>query len=70
MVHRPERLSDVLYAMREHGMEPKRLRFVLAGSEAAPSLFLVEGRRGGKSGLVVGPPLVIGSYEWEKVYFR
>jgi len=70
MVHRPERLSDVLYAMREHGMEPKRLRFVLAGSEAAPSLFLVEGRRGGKSGLVVSPPLVIGSREWDKVYFR
>ena len=26
--------------------------------------------KAGKSGLVVGPPLVIGSYEWEKVYFR
>lgn len=69
-VHRPERLSDVFAALRGAGMEPKRMRFVCPRAEAAPSLVLIEARRGGKSGLVIEPPLVIGSPEWERVYFR
>ena len=69
-VHRVERLTDLLCALRAHAMEPKRLRFVLPRSDAAPSLLLIEARRGGKSGLTVESPLVIGSEEWDKVYFR
>ncbi len=70
LVHRAERLADVLCAMREHGIEPKRLRFLVKSAESAPTLFLAEGRRGGKSGLTVEPPLIIGSAEWDRVYFR
>lgn len=70
VVHRVERLTDLLCALRAHAMEPKRLRFILPRSDAAPSLLLIEARRGGKSGLTVEPPLVIGSEEWDKVYFR
>lgn len=55
-------------SLRAHGMEPKRLRFVQ--TKDIPSLVLVESRRGGKPGLTVEPPLIIGSGEWEKVYFR
>ena len=68
VVYRPERLVDLLVSLRAHGMEPKRLRFVQ--TKDVPSLVLVEGRRGGKPGLTVEPPLIIGSGEWEKVYFR
>ena len=68
VVYRPERLVDLLVSLREHGMEPKRLRFVQ--TKDVPSLALVESRRGGKPGLTVEPPLIIGSGEWEKVYFR
>lgn len=70
LVYRPERLADLLFSLRAHGMEPKRLRFVHTRAEAAPSLVLVEGRRGGACGLVIEPPLVIGSVEWEAAYFR
>lgn len=70
LVHRPERLTDLFCALREHGMEPKRMRFVVQRSEAAPSLVLLEARRGGKPGLAVEPPLVVCSEEWERVYFR
>ncbi len=60
MCQRPERLCDVLEAMRENDIEPKRLRFVQQRSSKAPKLFLVEGRRGGKpGGLVVEPVLFI-----------
>ena len=68
--HKPERLTDLLCSLRAHGMEPKRLRFVLSASESVPSLVLVEARRGGKSGLSVEPMLIIGSADWDKVYFR
>lgn len=74
LVHKPERLSDVLWAMREHKIEPKQLRFVCKNAAAAPSLFLCEGRRGGNSGLAVLPPLLLdtpeGQRELDTIYFR
>ena len=70
LVHRPERLTDLLVELRAHGMEPKRLRFAAQSAPSAPTLVLLEAKRGGKPGLVIEPPLVIGSAEWDKVYFR
>lgn len=60
MCQRPERLTDVLEAMRENSLEPKRLRFVQQRRDKKPKLFLAEGRRSSKSGnLVVEPTLFI-----------
>ena len=70
LVHRPERLSDLFCTLRAHGLEPKRLRFVASSAENAPSLVLVEARRGGKAGLSVEPMLFIGSADWDEAYFR
>lgn len=57
---RPERLSDIICAMRESGIEPKRLRLVQQRKNKAPKLFLIEGKKGGKcGGLVVGDTLLI-----------
>ena len=57
---RPERLTDVITAMRENLLEPKRLRMVQQRTNKAPKLFLIEGKRGGKAGgLVVEPALLI-----------
>ncbi len=68
LCQRPERLCDVLEAMRANGLEPKRLRFVQQRIGKEPSLFLVQGMRGGKPGLRVEPPLFIedaGGYSQE-----
>ena len=76
LVHKPERLTDVLDAMRRCGCEPKRLRMVCARPENAPSLLLVEGRRGGKPGLSIEPPLILQTSdgkptaEVDAIYFR
>lgn len=59
VVWKPERTVDLLCAMRQSGIEPKRLQWVQHRAESAPSLLLVEGRRGGRSGLTVLPPLVL-----------
>ena len=51
VVHRPERLCDLFCAMRENGLEPKRLRFVRHRADCPPNLVLIEARRGGRPGL-------------------
>ena len=74
VVHRPERLSELLCAMTANGIEPKRLRLVSPRAERAPSLVLVEGRRGGNPGLTIEPPLVLqdetgaDSLEMQRIY--
>ena len=76
LVFRPERLADLLCAMRSCGIEPKRLRFVEKQAGQAPILVLVEGRRGGHSGLTYEPPLVIfgqdgnETAEMDRINFR
>lgn len=56
---RPERLADVLEAMRRYKIEPKRLRFVQKRGDTAPWLFLLEGKKGAKHFLSVEKPLLI-----------
>ena len=50
LVHRADRLCDVICLMRKFGIEPKRLRPVAAKGKS-PYLILVEGVKGGKRGL-------------------
>lgn len=76
LVHKPERLTDLLCALREHGLEPKRLRFVSKTAGSAPSLVLAEARRGGRPGLVIEEPLILQTAdgaptaEVDAIYFR
>lgn len=76
LVYRPERLCDLLCAMRQAEIEPKRLRLVQNTPQATPSLLLCEGRRGGKPGMRIEPPLLLkdaggeDSEELKTIYFR
>lgn len=58
-VYRPDRLTDLIAAMRRAEIEPKRASFVHADVCSEPSLVLVEGRRGGKCGMRVTRPFII-----------
>ena len=42
MIHRPDRLTDVIWCCRRESLEPKRLRFVSPRRDRAPNLFLLE----------------------------
>lgn len=53
LVHRSDRLIDVVCAMRENGIEPKRI-VPVAPKGKDPYLVLIEGVKGGKSGLKLG----------------
>ena len=63
LVHKPERLSELLVCLSGHGLEPKRLRLVCHRPDAAPSLCLVEARRGGRPGLRTEPCLFLQDAE-------
>lgn len=58
-VYRPDRLVDLIDAMRKNTIEPKRMTFVYANVGAKPSMVLIEGRLGGGEGLTVTPPLIL-----------
>ena len=57
LVHRCERMAEVFAAGAAAGLEPKRLRLLSSAPDRAPSLFLLELRRGAKPGLVTEPTL-------------
>lgn len=59
LCNRPERLSDVICAMRANNIEPKLLRFVSKTPSDAPWLFLIEGRLGGKPFMKAMPTLFV-----------
>ncbi|MBE7060997.1 MAG: SAM-dependent methyltransferase [Clostridiales bacterium] len=52
LVHRADRLADVICLMRKYNIEPKRLQFV-SGGDKEPYLMLIEGVKGGKSGIKI-----------------
>ena len=58
-VYRPERLPDLMEALRANRLEPKKLTFVHATAEKAPSMVLVASRLGGNPSLTVTPPLLV-----------
>lgn len=70
MVHRPDRLGEILSELQAHQLAPKRLRFVYPKAGREANMVLIEAIRGGRpNGLRVLPPLVVydeqGNYEAE-----
>ena len=69
MVHRADRLADLITIGRKYYMEPKRLRFVHARKGHSAVRVLIEWRYGGHAELEVEPPLLLhyddGSYTEE-----
>ena len=59
IVHRSERLAELMCAMTHAGLEPKRLRLIQHSRGSKPKLVLAEGRRGASPGLDVLPPLIL-----------
>lgn len=59
MVHRTERLVDVLASMRQARLEPKRIRFIHPSVGKAPNLFMVEAMKNANPFLKVEEPLYV-----------
>jgi len=58
-VWRPDRLTDLIFAMRRNRLEPKKMTFVYADSKSEPSMVLVSAIKGGASGMKISAPLFL-----------
>ena len=74
VVYPAPRAYEMMRAMEENHLAPKRVRTVHGVAGRAPKLVLLEGVRGGGEGLHWLEPLVLqngdGSYteEWKRIY--
>ena len=69
IVHRPDRMIDILNLMQKYDIEPKRIRFVYPKMNRESHVLLVEGMYKGKKGIKIESPLYAhnddGSYSNE-----
>lgn len=76
MIHRPDRLADIICTMRQYKIEPKLIRMVQPNFKKAPNMVLVEGQNNGGTFLKWEAPLYIynveGGYteEIDRIYGR
>lgn len=59
LVHRSDRLMDILFEFRNNNIEPKRIKFIYENINKESFLVLVEGQRAGKLGLKIDKPLIM-----------
>ena len=74
MVHRPERLIDIIYELRDNKLEPKNIKLVYSNINKEPKLVLIKAVKNAKKFLKVDKPLFVydnnGNYTEEilKIY--
>ncbi len=59
MVHRPERMIEIINLMQKYNIEPKKIQFVYPKKEKSANMLLIEGAKNGKSGLKILEPLIV-----------
>lgn len=74
MVHRPDRLADILETLRKYKLEPKNIRLIYPKINKEPNLVLIKATKCGKPFLKMEKPLIVynddGTYTDEilKIY--
>ena len=67
MIHRTDRLIDIIDLMRKNNIEPKRIRLIYPFKNKNSNLVLIEGSKNGKPGLKIEPNIIVhnsdGSYK-------
>lgn len=58
MVHRPERLVEIIDKMKKYNIEPKRIQFCYPKEGRNANIVLIEGIKNGNSGLKVLKPII------------
>ena len=58
MVHRTDRLIEVIEEFRKNNIEPKRIQLIYPKVNTESNMFLIEGRKNGHTGLKILKPLI------------
>jgi tRNA1Val (adenine37-N6)-methyltransferase len=59
MVHRPHRLIEIITAMKQYKMEPKRMCMVHPFKDKEANMVLIEAVKGGGSWLKMEAPIIV-----------
>lgn len=59
MVHKAERLAEIIYTLKKYKLEPKRLRMVHPNMNKEPNLILIEAVKGANPFLKMEKPLFV-----------
>jgi len=76
MVHRTDRLIEIIEEMRKNNIEPKKIQLIYPKEHTNSNMVLIEGRKNGNPGLIIKESLIIhdenGEYleEIKKLFFR
>lgn len=65
IIHRTDRLIEIIDLMKQNNIEPKRIRFVYPKNGSESNLVLVEGSKNGKTGLKILSPFYVHSSNGE-----
>ena len=69
LVHRTDRLAEIINMMIKNNIEPKRIRFIYPKENTESNMVLIEGKKNSKTGLKVEKSLIVhnedGSYTKE-----
>ena len=63
IVHRTDRLIDIINSMKNNNIEPKRIQFVFTKVDSDSNIVLIEGTKNGNSGLKILKPLYVHDSE-------
>lgn len=58
IVHRTDRLIEIIEEFRKNNIEPKRIRLIYPKEGEESNMVLIEGRKNGNIGLKILPPLI------------
>jgi len=61
MVHRTDRMIEIIETMKKYRIEPKRIQFIYPKIGRESDLFLIEGVKNGNSGLKMLSPIILHS---------
>lgn len=59
MVHRPHRLAEIITALKNYKLEPKRMKLVHPFVDKEANMVLIEAVRGGRSMMKVEAPIIV-----------
>lgn len=59
IVHRPERLIEIITTMKKNNLEPKRIQFIYPKENSECNLILIEARKNAKSGIKILQPIYV-----------
>jgi tRNA1(Val) A37 N6-methylase TrmN6 len=65
IIHRPERMLEILNKMQQYNIEPKRIQFVYPKENLECNMMLIEGTKNGRKGLKILPPLYVRNIKGE-----